>query len=163
MEFAYNNGYQETIKTTPYYANNRINPENQLITNMITEKMTSANGMKELHDTLQAEMVTAQLRHKENYHRHRKSYLNLKSGDIVWFLPDKVRTTRPSKKLDYKKIGLFKILARIGTSNYKLAFPPSMRIHNTIHISLLESYHDNQFPFQIQEPPPSLQIEGENE
>ena len=26
-EFAYNNGYQETIKTTPFYANYGINPE----------------------------------------------------------------------------------------------------------------------------------------
>ena len=60
-EFAYNNGYQETIKTTPFYANYEINPEYQLITHMMTQKITSANGMKELHYTLQAEMATAQL------------------------------------------------------------------------------------------------------
>ena len=58
-EFAYNNGYQETITTTPFYANYGINPEHQLITHMITEKITSANGMKELHDTLRAEIATA--------------------------------------------------------------------------------------------------------
>ena len=38
-----------------------------------------------------------------------------------------------------------------------------MKIHNTIHISLLEPYQDNQFPSQIQEPPPPIQIEGEDE
>ena len=65
-EFTYNNSYQETIKTTPFYPNYGINPEHQLITHMMTKKITSATGMKELHDTLQAEMVTAQLRHKEN-------------------------------------------------------------------------------------------------
>ena len=105
----------------------------------MTEKIKSANGMKELHDTLRAEMTTAQLRHKEKYDCHRKPDPNLKSGDMVWFLPRNVHTTRPSKKLDYEKIGPFKILARIGTSAYKLAFPPSMKIHNTIHISLLAS------------------------
>ena len=162
-EFAYNNGYQETIKTTPFYANYRINPEHQLITHMMTEKITSANGMKELHDALRAEMTTAQLRHKENYDRHRKPDPNLKSGDMVWFLPRNVHTTRLSKKLDYRKIGPFKILAIIGTSAYKLAFPPLMKIHNTIHISLLEPYQDNRFPSQIQEPPPPIQIEGEDE
>ena len=67
------------------------------------------------------------------------------------------------KKLDYKKIGPFKILARIGTSAYKLPFPRSMKIHNTIHISLLEPYQDNRFPLQIQEPCPPIQIEGEDE
>jgi len=78
-------------------------------------------------------------------------------------LPRKIKTTRPSKKLDYKKIGPFKILAKIGTSAYKLALPPSMAIHNTFHISLLEPYQDNQFPSQIKEPPPPIQIEGEDE
>ena len=130
---------------------------------MMTEKITSVTGMKELHDTLRAEMAMAQLRHKQNYDHHGKPDLNLKSGDIVWFLPCNVHTTRPSKKLDYKKIGASKILAKIGISAYKLGFPPSMKIHNTIHLSLLESYQDNQFPSQIQEPPPPIQIEGEDE
>ena len=104
---------------------------------MITEKITSGNGMEKLHDTLRAEMATAQLRHKENYDCHRKADPNLKSGDVVWFLPRKVHTKRPWKKLDYKKIGPFKLLAKIGASAYKLAIPPSMKIHNTIQISLL--------------------------
>jgi len=71
----------------------------------------------------------------------------------VWLLPRNIKTTRPSKKLDYKKIGPFKIVAKIGTSAYKLALPRSMAIHNTFHISLLEPYQDNQFPSQIKQPP----------
>ena len=126
----------------------------------MTKKSTSASGIKEKHDTLRAEMATTQLRHKENYDRYSKPDPNLKSGDMVWFLPHHVHTTRASKKLDYKKIGPFKILVRIGTSGYKLAFPPSMKIDNTIHISLLEPSQDNRFPSQIQEPPPPIQIEG---
>jgi len=81
---------------------------------------------------------------------------------MVWLLPRNIRSTRPSKKLDYKKIRPFKILAKIGTSAYKLALPPSMAIHKTFHISLLEPYQDNQFPSQIKEPPPLIQIEGED-
>ena len=73
VELAYNHGYQETMETKPFYANYGVNPEYQLITHIMTEKFTSANGMKELHDTLRAEMATAQLRHKENYNRHRKT------------------------------------------------------------------------------------------
>jgi len=38
-----------------------------------------------------------------------------------------------------------------------------MAIHNTFHISLLEPYQDNRFPSQIKEPPPPIQIEGEDE
>ena len=162
-EFAYNNSYQETIKTTPFYTNYAINPEHQLITHMMTEKITSATGMKELHDTLQAEMMTVQLRHKENHDHHRKPYPNLKSGDMVWLVPRNIHTTRPSRKLDWKKIGPFKITAKIGSNAYKLDLPPSMRIHNTFHISLLEPYEDNKLPSQIQQPRPPIQIEGEDQ
>jgi len=81
----------------------------------------------------------------------------------VLLLPRNIRTTRPCKKLDYKKIGPFKILGRIGTSAYKLDLPASMRIHNTFHISLLELYNDNKLPSQRSEPPPPILIEGEPE
>ena len=161
--FAYNNSYQETIKTTPFYANYRVNPEHQLIMHMMTGKNTSATGMKELHDTLQAEMTTAQLQHKENYDHYRKPDPNLKPENMVWLLPCNIHTTRPSRKLDWKKIGPFKIIAKIGSNAYKLDLPPLMRIHNTFHISLLEPHENNKFPFQIQEPPPPIQIGGEDE
>jgi len=93
-------------------------------------------------------MAEAQMRHKEYYDERRKPDPNLQQGDKVWLLPRNIRTTRPCKKFDYKKIGPFKILARIGTSAYKLDLPASMKIHNTLHISLLELYNDNKFPSQ---------------
>ena len=119
--------------------------------------------MENLHQTLEEEMTTAQLREKENYDKHRKPDPNLKSGDMVWFLPRNVKTTRPSKKLDYKKIGPFKIIKKVGTSSYKLDLPTWMTIDNTFHISLLEPYEDNKFPSQIQTPPPLIEIDGEPE
>ena len=82
---------------------------------------------------------------------------------MVWFLPSNVKTTRPSKKLDYKKMEPFKIIQDVGTSSYKLDPRASMTIHNTFHISLLELYEDKKFPSQIQTPPPSIEIEGEPE
>jgi len=108
-------------------------------------------------------MLAAQLWQKEYYDLHGKSDPNLQSGDMVWLLPGNIKTTRQWKKLDPKKIGPFKILAKIGTSADKVALPPSIAIHNTFHISLLQPYQDNQLPSQIQEPPPHIQIEGEDE
>jgi len=103
------------------------------------------------------------MRHKEYYDAQRKPDPNLQQEDMVWLLPRNIRTTRPCRKLDYKKIGPFKILARIGTSAYKLDLPASMRIHNTFHISLLELYNDNKLLTQRSEPPPPIIIEGESE
>ena len=119
--------------------------------------------MKELHDTLQAQMATPQLPHKENYGPPRKPDPNFKSEDMVWLLPPNMHTKWPSNKLDWKKIGPFKITAKIGSNPYKLDLPSLMRIHNTFHISLLEPYKENKFPSQIQEPPPPIQIGGEDE
>jgi len=140
-----------------------MNPEYRMIGLLIQGKQTKPDEMTDLHESLRSEMVAAQLRQKEYYDLHRKPNPNLRSGDMVWVLPRNINTTRPSKKLDYKKIGPFKILAKIGTSAYKLALPPLMAIHNTFHISLLEPYQDNRFPSQIQEPPPPIEIEGEDE
>jgi len=134
-----------------------------MIGHLIQGKQTKPEEMSHLHESLRNEMVAAQLREKEYYHLHRKPDPNIQSGDMVWLLPLNIKTTRPLKKLDYKKIWLFTILAKIGTSAYKLALPPSIAIHNTCHISLLEPYQDNRFPSQIKEPPPPIQIEGEEE
>ena len=119
--------------------------------------------MTRLKELLRNEMVTAQSREKAYYDLQRKPDPNLRSGDMVWLLQRNMKTTRPSKKLDYKKIGTFKILAKIGTSAYKLALPPSMAIQNTFDISLREPYQDNPFPSQIKEPSPPIQREGEDE
>jgi len=162
-EFAYNNGYQETIKHTPFFANYGINPEYKAIGHLMQGNITPLEEMSQLHDVLREEMTEAQIRQKEYYDQHRKPDPNFKSGDMVWFLTRNVRTTRPCKKLDYKKIGPFRILAKIGSSAYKLDLPDTMRIHNTIHISLLEPYEDNKLPSQRQEPPPPIIIEGEPE
>jgi len=162
-KFAYKNGYQETIKNTPFFANYGIYPEYEMIGHLIQGKQPKPEEMSRLHESLRNKMVAAQLWQKRYYNLHRKPDPNLQSADMVWLIPRNIMTTRPSKKLDYKKIGLFKILAKIGTSAYKLDLPPSMAIHNTLHLSLLEPYQDNRFPSQIKEPPPPIQIEGEDE
>jgi len=162
-EFAYNNGYQESIKGTHFFANYGVNPEYQTIGHLMQGKITPQENMSNLHNTVQAEMREAQLRYKEYYDAGRKPDPNLQSGDMVWLLPRNIRMTRSCKKLDYNKIGPFKILARIGESAYKLDLPPSMRIHNTFHISVLELYHDDKFSSQQAQPPPPIGIEGEPE
>jgi len=147
-EFAYNNGYQETIKHRPFFANYGINPEYETIGHLMQGNVTPLGEMSQLHDVLQAEMTEAQIRQKEYYDQRRKPDPNLKSGDMVWFRTRNVRTTRPCKKLDYKKIGPFKNLAKIESSAYKHDLPDTMKIHNTIHISLLEPYENNKLPSQ---------------
>ena len=159
-EFAYSNSRQETIKHTPFFANYGYHPTYESIGHLTPQKNTN---LSQLHDRLREEITLAQLRQKENYDRHRKPDPNLKSEDKVWLNERNIRTTRLSKKLDNKKVGPFTILAKVGKSSYKLEVPPSMRIHSTFHISLLEPYSDNSLPSQRKEPPPPIDTKGEPE
>ena len=71
-EFAYKNGYQESIKRTPFFANCGVNAEYQTIGHLMQGKNTPREDMSQLHDTLRAEMTEAQLRHMEYYDAGRK-------------------------------------------------------------------------------------------
>jgi hypothetical protein len=50
-----------------------------------------------------------------------------------------LKIKRLSEKLDYKKIGLFRIVRKILTLNYELALPKTIRLRtNVFYISLLK-------------------------
>jgi len=55
--------------------------------------------------------------------------LDLKKGDKVWLLYKNFKLRRPSKKLDYIKIGLFKIAKKISEVIYRLNLPVKIKIY----------------------------------
>ena len=44
-----------------------------------------------------------------------------------------------NKKLSNQRVGLFKIVKRIGNLTYRLQLPPAMRIHPVVSVAQLES------------------------
>jgi hypothetical protein len=56
----------------------------------------------------------------------------------VYLLTKNLKTKRPSQKLDYKKVGLFRIKRVKGLVNFELDLPKGTRIHSVFYISLLE-------------------------
>jgi hypothetical protein len=57
---------------------------------------------------------------------------------LVYLLRRNIKITRPSDKLDLKKIGLFKVKRNIRDINFELEFLPIMRIYLIFYILLLE-------------------------
>jgi len=55
--------------------------------------------------------------------------LDLKEGDKVWLLYKNFKLRWLSKKLDYVKIGLFKIVERISEVIYKFDLLAKMKIY----------------------------------
>jgi hypothetical protein len=61
-----------------------------------------------------------------------------KERDKVYLIQRNIQIKQPSTKLDYKKLGLFKIKRIIRLVNYELVLPKTINIHPVFHISLLE-------------------------
>jgi hypothetical protein len=62
----------------------------------------------------------------------------LRKEDLVYLLRRNIKITKPSDKLDSKKIGPFKIKRNIRNINFEFKFPLTMRIYPIFHILLLE-------------------------
>jgi len=66
---------------------------------------------------------------RKYYNLKRFKGLDLKEGDKVWLLYKNFKSRRLSKKLDYIKIGLFKIVVKILKVIYKLDLLVKIKIY----------------------------------
>ena len=64
--------------------------------------------------------------------------LDFKEGDKVQLLHKNILSRQLSKKLDYIKLGLFKVKRKITEVNYKLDLPIKIKIYLIQHITMLE-------------------------
>ena len=88
---------------------------------------------------------------------------HLVPGQKVWLLRRNISTTRPSSKLDVRRLGPFAIIGPVGSIAYKLNPPPSIHIHPVFHVSLLEPHVANTFPGRVVEAPLPIEVDGEPE
>ena len=142
---AYNSNVSESTRTTPFYANYGIKPDTGMTPLRETEEAERAilesARMKQLHEQLVTELQFIQERMKR--YDTRIEGPTLERGDKVYLIRKNIRTKRPSDKLDFKKIGPFKINKKISAVNYKLELPETIKIHPVFHVSLLEPAHDD--------------------
>ena len=59
-------------------------------------------------------------------------------GKRVWLLRQHIKTTRPCDKLDYRRLGPFRIIGKINDVAFRLELPLQLRIHPVFHSSLLQ-------------------------
>ena len=86
-----------------------------------------------------------------------------KSGDKVWLEGRNLKLCYPSKKLAPRREGPFEIVQVLSSVVYKLQLPPTWKIHDVFHASLLSSYKETpEHGLNFSNPPPDL-IGGEEE
>jgi len=85
------------------------------------------NLYKNLYKT--AKLVQERIR--KYYNLKKFKGLDLKEGDKVWLLHKNFKLRQLSKKLDYIKIGPFKIVEKISEITYRLNLLVKMKIYPT--------------------------------
>jgi len=165
-EFAYNNASQESTRMSPFYANYGFHPRflAEFTPTNVPASDDFASHLHEVHEHLVENVKKAQ-NYQARYYDPKHKPTEFQPGDMVWLNSANISTSRPSKKLDWKRLGPFKVLKRIGLQAYQLELPITMRnIHDTFHVSLLEPYKTTSIPpHGIPPPPPPLYIKDDQE
>lgn len=166
-EFSYNNTAQSSTQVSPFFANLGYHPRFSVTIPRITKSNQPATdrlkALKELHADLKFNIQMALERHAQYYDAKAMAQPNFQVGDKVWLSSKNIHTTRPAKKLDYKKHGPFKILEKINNRSYRLDLPQNYKIHPVFHVSLLERYQPDQIPGRAPRRPPPVEVRGEQE
>ena len=123
----YNNSLLSSTKVTPFYAYTGCNPWwcvfeiPELPTNPCAEDRLEQ--LRKIQVDLSTHLQQAQQPHKVYTDRHRlPSKFN--NGDRVWLLRRHIKTTRPCEKLDYRRLGPFRIMGNINYVDFRLDLPP---------------------------------------
>jgi len=81
------------------------------------------------------------------YYDKKRKPQKFEPGNKVFLIARNIKTIRPSKKLDYKQYGPFKIISPMGRQAYKLELLLTFHgIHPVFHVSLLEKCHADTIP-----------------
>lgn len=88
-----------------------------------------------IHQELISQLHYAHDFYKEYVNDCQKLQPHFNIGYQVWLLCQNIQTTRPSKKLDYKKLYPFQIICQVISVTLSLALPTSLKIHLVFHVS----------------------------
>ena len=109
-------------------------------------------------------MATTQKHYQGPADAKRSHLPDFKVGDQVFVKAKYFHSTRPSKKLSEKNLGLYPIIAQVGSLSFMIHLPDSMcAVHPVFHVSQLEPATPNVIPNCVQPPPLPIEVDGEPE
>ncbi|KAF5339905.1 hypothetical protein D9758_015029 [Tetrapyrgos nigripes] len=145
-EFAFNNHENSSTRQTPFFANLAYHPTFEPSISSISTVPAAddlAKRLEFIHAELKAELLSSQERQAKYYDARHIAQPQYQSGQLVWLLRRNISSTRPSDKLDHRRLGPFPIVRAIHNRAYLLKLPSYLsRLYPVFHVSLLEPYND---------------------
>jgi hypothetical protein len=146
-QLALNSARSSTTGYSPFYANYGYEPSGPRdpyeIDDISQTARKKARRLKAVHEQLSRNIAQRNLQTAVQANKRRIEGPILKEGGKVFLSTKHLKTKRPCRKLDNRRIGPFKILEKRGPVNFKLQLPKGMRIHPVFHISKLEPAPDD--------------------
>ena len=161
-KFAHNQKITTATGSSPFILNYGQQPqirENQkkIIWNPAAEDFVET--MRKTHKEAKEALDHATEDMKRFYNQKHKGGKEYSIGDLVLLEATNIWSDQPSKKLNQKRYGLFKILKKIGQGAYKLQLDHSWKgIHPVFNKCLLHPYIKGEFPTQKKPPLPLPEI-----
>eukprot|EP00253_Pinus_taeda_P020427 PITA_20427 len=154
-EWWYNTNCHATTKLTPYEAVYGQLPPSPNSYIKGCSKVQAVGQLLQNHTTMLAHLREnlhqAQNRMKQQVDQHR-SECQFQEGDQAFLRLQPYKQTslkyKGCQKLSPKFYGPYRILQRIGEVAYKLALPPTAKIHLVFHVSCLKKVIGNNFRIQ---------------
>uniref|UniRef100_A0A8C5MCN6 Gypsy retrotransposon integrase-like protein 1 n=1 Tax=Leptobrachium leishanense TaxID=445787 RepID=A0A8C5MCN6_9ANUR len=163
-EFAYNNGFHSSLKTSPFYAAYGYHPV-LLPGSFRQTHVPDVNALLRHHRRhlalLKQNLLNAKQCHKNQADKKRRIAPSYRVGQKVWLSSRNIRLLCPSKKLGPKFIGPYVIDKVVNASAVRLRLPPNFRIHPTFHVSLVKPWTPD--PFRKTTPPPPVSAASDPE
>lgn len=160
-EFAVNNAYQDSVKSTPFFLNYGQHP----LTPVTIFTETHVPSARLFADQFQHAISNAR-KCLEQAQQRQKTFADQNRREVQYEVGQQVLlSTRHftfkavgTRKFMPKYIGPFKVLKLAGPVACKLELPSSYNVHPVFHVSLLKPYCSSE---TTAAPPPPLQVDSD--
>jgi hypothetical protein len=119
--------------------------------------------MQSIEEIFRSEMSFAQAKYEYYANRSRDPAPAYQMSDEVWLNAKNITTQRPSKKLDWKNLGPFKVVKIVSLYVYELELSAGMDIHPVFHVNLLKPAATDLYKSQRAVFPPPVIVNDEDE
>ena len=169
-EFAANNGTSETTKCSAFFAVTGTDPRmtfeetaEESRDSRVVDADQVQTVMHQINEQLRVEMRRSQDIMEAGPNQGRLPAPQIQQGTKVWLDARHIRTTRPSRKLSWNRLGPYTVIRSVSPYTYELELPRSLRIHPVHHVSLLDPVPEDPLPGQVVTQPPLVELEGDQE